>query len=267
MLKIMSYNTLFGGYDGGDSARFDLQVQIIRETDPDILLVQEWKGFLTDGGKRVFEAERRLQRRALVATAPITGQNTAILIKPSIEIESFDYDADHFHHAAAIAQLRVPGFASPFTAISVHLCPNGPYVRMREASYLVNHAVDEAYVIIGGDFNSASPHDHAPHFDELPARFRARYTDKIGKPHHDVLAGLERAGFVDIGKRLDGNHVATVPGAAFKSSEFVPFRCDYFLATSALANLAVDYRVLRDTASLDRASDHYPIVAAFHSAA
>lgn len=267
MLKIMSYNTLFGGFDGAESSRFDLQVDIIREADPDILLVQEWKGFLAEGGKRMFEAERRLHRRALVASAPVTGQNTAILLKPGIEILGFEVDADHFHHAAAIATLRVPGLDSPLTAISVHLCPNGPHVRMREASYLVNHAIDDAYVIIGGDFNSPSPHDEAPDFDALPARFRVRYTDKKGKPHRDVLAGLERAGFVDIGHRLQGNDTATVPGVAFKGSEFAPFRCDYFLASRAFGALAESYRVLRDTDALDHASDHYPILAAFNSVA
>jgi endonuclease/exonuclease/phosphatase family metal-dependent hydrolase len=203
----------------------------------------------------------------LVASAPVTGQNTAILLKPGIEILGFEVDADHFHHAAAIATLSVQGLDSPLTAISVHLCPNGPHVRMREASYLVNHAIDDAYVIIGGDFNSPSPHDEAPDLDALPARFRVRYTDKKGKPHRDVLAGLERAGFVDIGHRLQGHDTATVPGAALKGSEFVPFRCDYFLASRAFGALAESYRVLRDTDALDHASDHYPIMAAFNSPA
>jgi endonuclease/exonuclease/phosphatase family metal-dependent hydrolase len=138
---------------------------------------------------------------------------------------------------------------------------------MREASYLVNHAVDDADVIIGGDFNSASPHDEAPYFDALPARFRVRYTDKKGKPHRDVQAGFERAGFDNIGHRLQCHDTATVPGAAFKGSEFLPFRCDYFLASRAFAALAESYRVLRDTDSLDHASDHYPILAAFNSVA
>lgn len=81
-MRIMSYNTLFGGFDGGDDRRHQLQIGIVRSVDPDILLVQELKGFLDDGGKRLFEIERRFERRALVAPAPNTGQNTAIFIKP-----------------------------------------------------------------------------------------------------------------------------------------------------------------------------------------
>lgn len=262
MPSIMTYNTLFGGFDGNDGRRFDLQVDIIRAADPDILLVQEWKGFFDDGSRRLFEAERRLDRRALVARAPVTGQNTAILLKPGIEPIRFETDADHFHHAAAIADLRVPGLDKPLTAISVHLCPNGPHVRLREASYLINHAVDDTYVIVGGDFNSISPHDTEPALDQLPSRFRARYTDADGKADHHTLATLEAAGFIDIGFKLGGHETATVPGAAFQGSEFVPFRCDYLLATAAMANRVLSYEVLRDDRT-GEASDHYPILCNF----
>ncbi|AWC25211.1 Endonuclease/Exonuclease/phosphatase family protein [Aminobacter sp. MSH1] len=259
MVRIMTYNTLFGGFDGDNGQRFDLQVEIIRDADPDVLLVQEWKGYLADGAKRLFEAERRLGRRALVAAARVTGQNTAILLKPGIEPISFEQDADHFHHAAAIAELRVPGLDKPLTAISVHLCPNGPHVRLREASYLVNHAIDDAYVIIGGDYNSVSPHDAEPALSELPARFRARYAGEDGKADVRTLSSLEAAGFNDIGFKLGGHQMPTVPGAAFQGSEFVPFRCDYLLATAALADQASNYRVLHDDRA-GQASDHYPII-------
>lgn len=259
MVRLMSYNTLFGGFDGDEGRRFELQVDIIRDADPDILLVQEWKGFLADGARRLFEAERRLDRRALVAVAPITGQNTAILLKPSIEVIRFETDANHFHHAAAIAELRMPGLDRPLTAISVHLCPNGPEVRLREASYLVNYAIDDGYIVVGGDFNSISPHDSEPALSDLPTRFRARYAGADGKADHRTLVALEAAGFIDIGFALGGNDIPTVPGTAFQGSEFVPFRCDYLLASAALAGRAQRYAVLRD-ARTGNSSDHYPIV-------
>ncbi|HQS44916.1 MAG: endonuclease/exonuclease/phosphatase [Rhizobiales bacterium 24-66-13] len=259
MIRIMTYNTLFGGFDGNDGRRFDLQVELIRAANPDILLVQEWKGFLADGACRLFEAERRLERRALLAPAPVTGQNTAVLVKQGIEVIRFETDTDHFHHAAAIAELRVPGFDRPLTAISVHLCPNGPHVRLREASYLINHAIDDAYVIVGGDFNNVSPHSAEPALGELPARFRARYADETGKADRRTLAALEAAGFIDIAFRLGVHETPTVPGAAFKGSEFVPFRCDYLMSTAALAERVRHYEVVDDPRA-DEASDHYPIL-------
>lgn len=259
MIRIMTYNTLFGGFDGDDGSRFDRQVELIRNADPDVLLVQEWKGFLADGARRQFEAERRLERRALVAPAPVTGQNTAILLKPGIDVLSFEADNAHFHHAAAIAALRIPGLDTPLTAISVHLCPNGPHVRLREASYLVNYAVDDAFAVVGGDFNNVSPHAAEPTLADLPARFRARYADETGKADRRTLAALEAAGFSDIGFRLGGHETPTVPGAAFKGSEFVPFRCDYLMATAALAARVQRYEVIDDVPA-GEASDHYPIL-------
>lgn len=114
-MRIMSYNTLFGGFDGMEDQRYQAQIGIILDADPDILLTQELKGFLDEGGKRLFEMERRLERRALIAPAPVTGQNTAIFVKPGIEILAFEADSVHFHHAAAIARLRVPGFDQTLT--------------------------------------------------------------------------------------------------------------------------------------------------------
>lgn len=257
-MRVMTYNTLFGGFDGDNGSRFDQQVELIREADPDVLLVQEWKGFLSDGARRLFEAERRLGRRALLAAAPVTGQNTAILIKPDIEVLRFEMDAEHFHHAAAIAELRVPGLDKPLTAISVHLCANGPHVRLREASYLVNHAIDDAFAIVGGDFNNVSPYAAEPALADLPRRFRARYADEHGKADRRTLAALEAAGFSDIGFQLGGHETPTVPGAAFQGSEFVPFRCDYLMATAALAGRVRHYEVVNDTRA-GEASDHYPI--------
>jgi len=262
-MRVMSYNTLFGGYDRDDSTRFDLQVDAILSADPDILLVQEWKEFLSDGGRRLFDAERKLKRRALIAAAPGTGQNTAILVKSDTVIHSFEVDNIHFHHAAAIATFQIPGLQTALTAVSVHLCPNGPDVRMREASYLAGIAGGNPNVVIGGDFNSISPHDPEPALGELPPHHSVRYADEQGKAHRLTLSRLEQAGLVDLAVKLNQNHIATVPGDSFKDREFVPFRCDYLLSSSSLSEFAAEYKVLNDPSSLGRASDHYPIMVAF----
>lgn len=263
MLKVMSYNTLFGGYDRDDATRFDLQVDAVLSADPDILMVQEWKEFLSDGGQRIFDAERKLKRRALIAAAPGTGQNTAILVKPDMVICSFEVDNGHFHHAAAIATLQVPGLPTPLTAVSVHLCPNGPDIRIREVSYLAGIVGGIPNVVIGGDFNSISPHDPEPALSELAPHHRVRYADDQGNAHRLTLSRLEQAGLVDLAVKLNQNHIPTVPGDAFKDREFVPFRCDYLLSSRSLSELAIEYSVLNDPLSLGRASDHYPIMVAF----
>ena len=136
-------------------------------------------------------------------------------------------------------------------------------MRLREASYLAQHAIDDALVLIGGDFNSISPADPEPSgLSDLPARFQVRYAGPDGKTDRRTLALLLQAGFTDVAVRLNSHDEPTVPGVAFEHTEFVPFRSDYLLASAALASRARTYRVIR-TPLTDAASDHYPIVAEF----
>jgi endonuclease/exonuclease/phosphatase family metal-dependent hydrolase len=69
-MKIMSYNTLFGGFDGDDGRRFDAQMKLINEVKPDILLVQEAKGFLQSNMGLLFKMEERTNMRGLYRTGP-----------------------------------------------------------------------------------------------------------------------------------------------------------------------------------------------------
>ncbi|QTG17048.1 endonuclease/exonuclease/phosphatase family protein (plasmid) [Agrobacterium tumefaciens] len=262
-MRVMSYNTLFGGLDGTDDGRYQLQVGIIRKERPDILLLQEAKAFPADGSKRLFETERHLGMRGFVAVAPATGQHTAIFIRPDLRPLHFDVDCQHFHHAAALLKLAVPGDDRVLTVASVHLCPNSPHVRAREASYLYNLADPDGLSLIGGDFNSVSPDDPEPEgLSELPARYRMRYTREDGTADRSTLSALLRAGFIDVGHRLSPSPTPTVPGRGFDNTEFVPFRSDYFLTTATLAGAASAYSVIRNDQT-DIASDHYPICADF----
>ncbi|PHP20737.1 endonuclease/exonuclease/phosphatase [Sphingobium sp. IP1] len=261
-MRIMTYNTLFGGYDGADDRRARIQAEIVRDSDPDILLIQELKGFLDQGARRLYELERMLGLRALLAPSPHTGQNVGIMVREGIEILSFEADSAHFHHAAAIATLGVPGLPSPLTAVSVHLCPNGTPVRLREVSYLYGHAAPQGFAIVGGDFNSLAPGDPEPDdLDSLAPHFRARYVDANGRMDRRLIASLLQAGFVDLGAQL-GDRRRTVPGSAFPDTEFPTFRSDYLLASDALAQRTSGFTTA-DAGNAGAASDHYAIYADF----
>ena len=263
-MKIMSYNTLFGGFDGNDGRRFDAQVKLINEVNPDILLVQEAKGFLQSGMSLLFKMEERINMRGFIAPAVHTGQNTGVFLKAAFKPVSVEIDSEHFHHAVVAATIAVPGSAKPLTVISAYLCPFGPHVRLREAAYLVNYADDSTYTLVAGDFNSVSSHDPDPAgLAELPSRFRARYVTPDGETDRSVLKTLYQSGFVDIAFKF-GKHVEpTVPAVAFKGTEFVPFRSDYILATKALAASATSYSVIKNPLT-DMASDHYPVLGEFN---
>jgi exodeoxyribonuclease-3 len=259
-IRIKSYNTLFAGLDGTDDRRRRLQVGIVCEAAPDVLLYQEGKGLLESGSAPLFELERAFGMRALLAEAPDTGQNTAVFIRPGIEPLSFEADAVHFHHLAAIARLGVPGLEAPLTAVSVHLCPNSGHLRLSEAAYPLAHADPSALAVVGGDFNSPAVGDPEPvGLDALPAQFRARYIGSTGTVDRRAHAALAEAGFVDVGAKL-GDLTRTVPGADYPDAEFVPFRSDYLLASESFAERVVSYRVI-DGPKAGSASDHYPVIA------
>lgn len=263
-LSILTYNTLFAGRDGADDRRAQTQIKVISAIKPDVFLMQEAKGFDAAGGALLHTLESQIGMRGFLAIAPRTGQNVAIFIREPLKPLAFETDGSNFHHALATLKVALPRSGRPVTLISAHLCPNGPAVRRREAAYLAVQAAPDSLALLTGDFNSASPHDPEPEgFDTLPAHHRARYVaDDLAGSDRSVLAHLESAGWVDIGHALDKAVTPTVPTAAFTGTEFATMRCDYVLATTALASGAKGYEVIR-TPETDAASDHYPVVATF----
>lgn len=263
-LTVLTYNTLFAGYDGTDDRRAKTQVGLINELSPDVFLMQEAKGFDANGNARLFALESKIGMRGFLAIAPRTGQNVAIFIRDSLRPLAFDVDAHHFHHALATLKVAAPDNNQPITFICAHLCPNGPELRRREAAYLAVQATPDELTLMTGDFNSASPHDLEPEdWGRLAPHHRARYlADDLHGLDRSVLAHLDAAGWVDLGHRLDAAKVPTVPTPAYHDVEFATMRCDYLLASNALAEMATSYQVIRN-AITDTASDHYPVLATF----
>ncbi len=262
-MKVMSYNTRFGGFEGGSNARYLKIIEVIRSIKPDVLLIQEAKDFHLNGYGRMFAMERDIDMRGFLGFSPHTGQHTAVFTGKGYQPVTFDQDSAHFHHASAILSVNAPEFPKPLTFISAHLCPFGGKVRLSEACYLASFADAEQFVLVGGDFNSVAPDDPEPAWDTLPLHFKARYVEpETGKGDRKTLQALYQAGFVDVAGIFDKTHQNTVPTASFTQVEFVPFRSDYLLVTPALAKYAKSYEVVK-TGATDLASDHYPILAEF----
>lgn len=263
-LTVLTYNTLFAGHDGSDDRRAQAQIGLINELRPDVFLMQEAKGFEASGGAWLHALEQQIGMRGFLALAPRTGQNLAIFIREPLHAVGFEADGVHFHHATATLRVALPGSNQQITFISAHLCPNGPVVRLREAAYLAVQAAPDKLTLITGDFNSASPHDAEPaDWPTLAAHHRARYLAADLKGiDRSVLSNLEAAGWVDLGHQLDPLKTPTVPTAAYRDVEFATMRCDYLLASKALAAHATSYQVIRNAVT-DAASDHYPVLATF----
>ncbi|MDY1449108.1 endonuclease/exonuclease/phosphatase family protein [Pseudomonas aeruginosa] len=263
-LTVLTWNTLFAGRDGAEDTRAQAQAAFIQQIRPDVFLMQEAKGFDANGAVWLHALEHAIDMRGFLAVAPRTGQNVAIFIRAPLRPLAFEADGAHFHHALAMLRVAVPGSEAPVTFISTHLCPNGPQARLREAGYLAVQAAPEKLTLVTGDFNSASPHDSDPmDWPILAPHHRARYiADDLRGIDRRVLAQLEAAGWIDLGHHLGGGGTPTVPTAAYRASEFATMRCDYLLASAALARAARHYEVLR-TPVTDTASDHYPVLARF----
>lgn len=279
-MRVLSWNILNGGDDGGDRFRWRSQAQLIRELNPDVLLMQEARHFAADGGSRLFQAEADLRMRSLLAVAPHTGQHTAVFLHPDLRPVRFEPDAVHFHHALAHAHVAVPGLDEPVQLASMHLSPLSPALRTAEVGWLAGLAAPGTLALVAGDANSLAPGDpEPPDWAELPAFQRVRYLDLTREPRgssaraasavadRTALAFLHAAGLVDAargpGSGADGTPVVdttpTVPTRGYPNAEFVAFRGDHVLLSPALAAARVSYQVVQD----DRAhstSDHLPVL-------
>lgn len=135
-MRVLSWNILNGGSDGGDTTRWHAQAELVGELAPDVLLVQEVRGFDADGGRGLHEAEAQLGLRGLLAPAHRTGQHTAVFCAPHLQVRSFTPDTQHFHHALALVTVAVPGLPSPLQLASMHLSPLSPALRSAEVGWL-----------------------------------------------------------------------------------------------------------------------------------
>ncbi len=266
-MRVLSWNILNGGADGGDTTRWRTQAELVGELAPDVLLVQEARGFDADGGRGLHAAEAQLGLRGLLAPAPRTGQHTAVFCAPHLQVSSFTPDTQHFHHALALVTVAVPGLTAPLQLASMHLSPLSPALRCAEVGWLAALAAPGAFALLAGDTNSVAPGDPEPRdWPSLPAHLRVRYTHPSTGPgpitaDRSALHFLHAAGLVDAARADDDtvDTTATVPTRGYPDAEFVSFRSDHVLLSPALAPARTGYRVITD----DRAhatSDHLPVL-------
>ena len=270
-MRVLSWNILNGGADGGDVRRWQVQAGLIRELEPDVLLLQEARGFSADGGARLFAAEADLGMRGLLAVAPHTGQHTAVFLRPPLRPVRFEPDPVHFHHALALASVEVPGLAAPIQLASMHLSPLSPALRAGEVGWLAALAAPGALSLLAGDANSLAPGDPEPDdWPDLPAFQRVRYLTQPGpdgagssqRPAADrsAVGFLHAAGLVDAAAGDTGvDATPTVPTRGYPQAEFVAFRSDHVLLSPALAPARTSYRVVQDERA-HATSDHLPVL-------
>ncbi|WP_406076872.1 endonuclease/exonuclease/phosphatase family protein [Micromonospora sp. NBC_00858] len=262
MLRVMTWNIRTGGRDRGGSDRWDLLVEVITAQAPDVLALQELRGF--DRGGLLAEVAGRVGMTPHLARSCF-GQPVAVLVRPPLRVVAAGSLRRPFHHAAA--RVVVATSAGPLTVLGTHLYPYSGGRRRMEVDWLVAalRRAQGPLTLVAGDLNSLDPTvDHTVRLAGMPALYRRRHLRRGGGAVDTrVVARLLAAGLVDLwpsaaagAPEADGRTVPT----RFGGAEFAGMRLDYLFGTPALAERVRECLVIRGGAA-DTASDHYPLLA------
>ncbi|GIE93063.1 endonuclease/exonuclease/phosphatase family protein [Paractinoplanes rishiriensis] len=254
MLKFVTWNIRTGG-----GSRLDAIRSVLRQERPDLLTLQELRGF----DRRMTGLADELGMVPHLARSGL-GQPVAVLVRPPLRIIARWSATWRLHHAAAAVTVGTP--AGPLTVVTAHLNPFSPYRRMREAIWLAaRHARRTPMVLLAGDLNGLDPHsDHTAAIDGLARLYHRRHVAEDGTVDTRALAAFERAGLRDLWPTAGGGNGLTVPTTGCGGAEFGPMRIDYLLGTDAVAGRVRNLRVRRG-GEAEYASDHYPLVAEIRS--
>jgi endonuclease/exonuclease/phosphatase family metal-dependent hydrolase len=258
----MTWNVRTGGRDRTGPGRLDRIARVVADERPDLLAVQELRGFDSGDALAGFAAE--VGMRAHLARSRF-GQPVAVLVRPPLRVLAAGPVRRPFHHAAV--RVTVATDAGPLTLLGAHLDPYCGLRRRVEAGWLaaaVRRAPGEL-ALLAGDLNTLDPDTgHADRIARLPPAYRRRHLRRDGRtPETRAVARLAAAGLVDLHRALaPGDAGLTAPTRHGGGAEFSGMRLDYLFATPALAWRARSC-VVRRGGDAEHASDHYPVLAGF----
>ena len=256
MLRVMTYNILFGGVDDDSTSRIPHILDVIRSERPDFLAVQEANEFELRDSYRLLTFERATGMRSYISLSP-AGNHLALFARPGFQPVSIRRNVLYPTSPVLAIRFHMPA-GNELTVCAAHFDPYGPGRRVVEAG----RCLYPPPAIVMGDFNTLCPRD--PGADEtyrsLPRHIQPRYG--LGRADGRPLEVLEQAGHVDVFRRLhplEAGHTYPTPSSSHKGA---PRRLDYIMATKGLAGRATRCDVIRNGSS-DQGSDHYPLVAEF----
>ncbi|MGA2024521.1 MAG: exodeoxyribonuclease III [Steroidobacteraceae bacterium] len=227
---------------------------------PEIVALQETK--VTDGDfpvaqleaagyRALFNGQKSYNGVAILARAPLT--------EPALEIPDFD-DLQRRVLAASCDELRI---------VNLYV-PNGQEVASEKYEYKLRwlgalqawlraELVRYPRLVVLGDFNVA-PEDRDVHD---PAAWIGSVL--VSEPERAALRGIMQLGLDDVFRRFEQPPQSyswwDYRAGSFRRNNGL--RIDLVLASAALAERCTACRIDRGPRSLERASDHAPVVASF----
>lgn len=237
---------------GGGGGRRDAIISVLRRAKPDLLALQELRGFDSSSLGELAGAIGMVS----VLGRSFLGQPVAVLVRPPLRILDRAEVRWRLHHAAAVVTVATPH--GPLRVVSVHLNPFSPYRRLREARWLaVRYRPDRQRTVIAGDLNGLDPGtDHTATLAPQAGFLRARHLAPDGSADTRAVGAFLDAGFVDLWKVAGSGSPLTVPTTRGGGREFSRMRLDYVMASPAVT--ASDMVVVRGDET-EFASDHYPV--------
>lgn len=248
-MRVMTWNIKTGG-----GARLPAIAAVVRRERPDILALQELRGF---DRRRMAGFADALGMDAHLAPSHF-GQAVAVLVKAPLRITGRRSVSWALHHAAAVVTVD-----DSLTVVSTHLNPFSPSRRRREAIWLTAKYARRGDVLLAGDLNSLDPFgDHDAAVAALETPYRKRHLNPDGSVSTDAMAAFRRGGFTDLWPLTGEGDGRTAPTTQGGGAEFSGMRLDYILASPSMARRAGLSRVVRG-GETEYASDHYPLVSTF----
>lgn len=249
-MRLMTYNILDGGQE-----RLPVLLEVIRAAAPDVLALQECRGF--EDAELLARCEAELGMRALLALG--NSDNHVALLARDATWRAQRVLREGMAHAAAIATLELRG--ETIAVAAVHLDAYDALARCAEIERIIPELPRGLPAAVMGDFNAVSPHDVGRmHPADWPERYRTRHNVTDAAIDTRALAAIEAAGFVDLAASCTPAPAFTRPTQLVGDRDVPALRLDYLFATPQLARRLERVLVI-DDARTQRASDHLPVLA------
>lgn len=257
-MRLMTYNILEGAnIRFGD--RTELVLDLIRQSEADVVGLCECTGFDEERGSRFKYFRERLRMGGVLTRAP-SGHHIALLYRRGLRTFSRTTLANTMYNGfARIAFESVE--LGPVTVVMTHLHPFSSWYRVTEVQQLLGRAQSSDEAIIMGDMNSIAPTDMPLDLASATPYLTGRFSGPDGEIDTLPIQAMLTRGFVDLGASGVGSTYPTRLERKHKEHG-ITVRIDYILATPGLASRCRSIRAVDDPPAHD-ASDHLPVVAEF----
>jgi exonuclease III len=249
MIRLLTYNIRSGGH-----GRESLIIDIMRQSQADIIVLQE---VFDDTPMQAFA--QALEMDYYVAASNVKW-HVALLSR-------FPISAAVTHHERPIyrglLEATVATPTQPLKIFGVHLHAGqmlgAELRRYRELPPILKHMAPYTTqpCVVTGDFNAVAPGDR-PVVEAMPAWLQRKLRWQGRHLFRFVMRKVLRAGWVDCFRLLNPHD----QGFTFPTGS-PDIRYDYVFTSAVMQPSVRQCRVLREPATLEAASDHYPILAEF----